>query len=285
MKPTSSTKLTVADVIAQRFITALENGTAPWHKPWKALSAYNGESRKAYRGVNRFTIAFFGTDNAYLTFNQVKARGGKITEGTKGLPIQFWSKVDAKKSKNGKEFMFARFYTVFPVNACNLPDFVRADKQIDFIPVEKAEALVKGATLCPITFGGDSAHFTPSKNTIGMPHQNTFASADKFYATLFHEIGHSLMSAEQRAKGTQSMSNAYGKEELVAELFASLCLNECGLLTETTFEHNASYLACWIKNLKADPSLISTASTEAFRRFEAFLGVKANEPVEAEAQA
>jgi antirestriction protein ArdC len=114
-----------------------------------------------------------------------------------------------------------------------------------------------------------------------MPSKESFKSVDKFYATIFHEIGHSLMPEAQRSLGSQGFgSEAYSKEELIAELFASLCLNHCGLLTDTTFDSNASYIACWLKTLKNDKSLISKASTEAFRRFKAF--TKVDEEAESE---
>jgi antirestriction protein ArdC len=277
------TKLSVADVIAERFITALEAGTAPWQKPWVSVLPQNAVRKTAYSGVNAFTLAFFGTDDYYLTFNQVKALGGKIEEGTKALPIQYWSKVDPKKSKNGKEFMFAKFYKVFPLNKCGLPEFPRANKVIKFTPVEQAENLLVN-NLVPTTFGGSSAYYMPSTHSIALPSKDSFRSVEKFYATIFHEIGHSLMPEAQRGLGSQGFgSEAYSKEELVAELFASLCLNHCGLLSETTFDHNASYIANWLKSLKNDKSLISKASTEAFRRFRAFVKVEATEAEESEA--
>jgi antirestriction protein ArdC len=277
------TKLSVSDVIAERFISALEAGTAPWQKPWVSVLPQNAVRKTAYSGVNAFTLAFFGTDDYYLTFNQVKALNGKIEEGTKSLPIQYWSKVDPKKSKNGKEFMFAKFYKVFPLNKCGLPEFPRANKVIKFTPSEQAENLLSN-NLVPVTFGGSSAHYTPALHTIAIPSKDSFRSVEKFYATIFHEIGHSLMPEAQRSLGSQGFgSEAYSKEELVAELFASLCLNHCGLLSDTTFEHNASYLANWLKALKNDKSLISKASTEAFRRFRAFVKVEATEAEESEA--
>lgn len=283
MSSLPTNKLSVADVIAERFISALEAGTAPWQKPWVSVLPQNAVRKTAYSGVNAFTLAFFGTDDYYLTFNQVKALKGKIEEGTKALPIQYWSKVESTKSKNGKDFMFAKFYKVFPLNKCGLPDFPRANKVIKFTPVEQAENLLAN-NLVPTTFGGSSAYYQPSTHSIAIPSKDSFRSVEKFYATIFHEIGHSLMPEAQRSIGSQGFgSEAYSKEELVAELFASLCLNHCGLLSDTTFEHNASYLANWLKALKNDKSLISKASTEAFRRFRAFVKVEATESEESEA--
>lgn len=267
-------KITVADVIADRFITSLKNGVAPWQKPWVSVSPQNGVSRKPYSGVNTFTLAFYGSDDYYLTFNQVKALGGQVEAGTRGLPITYFAAIeDKKKPLNAKgkadKFLFARYYTVFPVNKCNLPDFKRANKVITFTPVEAAEKLAARNTT-PVTFGGNSAHFNPRKKTIGMPRPEAFKSIEQYYATLFHEIGHSLMEGDNH--NTDMFSKEYAKEELVAELFASICLNETGLLATTAFDNSSAYIANWLTALSNDKTLIQKAASEAFKRWKRFSG-------------
>ena len=204
------------------------SGVAPWQKPWVSVDPQNGVSRKSYSGVNSFTLAFFGSDDYYLTFNQVKALGGTIEAGTKGLPIVFFAKVEDKKKPklaNGESdtFLLARYYTVFPVNKCGLPDFKRANRVINFVPVEEAERLA-GLNACPVSHGGSVAAYAPNSHKIEMPIKESFACVEQYYATLFHEIGHSL-----KERGTHSKSGfgsqEYAKEELVAELFSSICLN------------------------------------------------------------
>jgi antirestriction protein ArdC len=143
-------------------------------------------SKRAYTGVNAFIIGFFGTDDYYLTFNQIKALGGRLEEGTESLPIQFYTKLDPKKIKNfkpkngaligeTKPFFMARFYKVFPLNKCNLPDFKRATFTLDFKPIEQAEKLASRC-LTPVTFGGSSAFFKPSAKTINLPERSRFKS-------------------------------------------------------------------------------------------------------------
>ena len=267
------TKITVADVIADRFITSLQNGVAPWQKPWVSVSPQNGVSRKPYSGVNAFTLAFYGSDDYYLTFNQVKALGGQVEAGTRGLPITYFAAIEDKKKPmvNGKadKFLLARYYTVFPVNKCNLPDFKRANKVIAFTPVEAAEKLA-GLNKTPVTFGGNSAHFDPRKKSIGMPRPEAFKSIEQYYATLFHEIGHSLMEGDKH--NTDMFSKEYAKEELVAELFASICLNETGLLATTAFDNSSAYIANWLTALSNDKTLIQKAASEAFKRWKRFNG-------------
>ena len=105
-----------------------------------------------------------------------------------------------------------------------------------------------------------------------MPKREAFISVPNYYATLFHEIGHSLMPTEQRKSKSPFGSQDYAKEELVAELFASLCLQSCNLLEGVVFQNSASYLANWLKALKDDPSLIIKASREALKRYKTLVG-------------
>ena len=282
---TTTAKVTVADILAERFILALENGTIPWQKPWKSVSVQNAVSRKAYSGVNAFILGMFGSDNYYLTFNQIKAMGGTLEKGTKSMPVQFFSKIEASKSKDKKEFLLRRYYNVFPMNKVTLPEgkvFKRADKVITFTPDQSAERLASLSTT-PVTHGGSSAYFKPSTHTIGMPSKDSFKSVAHYYATLFHEIGHSL-----KEKGTHSTgfgSEPYAKEELVAELFSSLCLAECGLEAPEVTTNATAYVQNWLTALKGDKTLILSAAAEAFKRFTALTKVEEQAEVSEEVEA
>ena len=282
---TTPAKVTVADILADKFILALENGTIPWQKPWKSVSVQNAVSRKAYSGVNAFILGFFGSDNYYLTFNQIKALGGTLEKGTKSMPVQFFSKIDAAKSKDKKEFLLRRYYNVFPMNKVTLADgkvFKRMDKVISFTPDQSAERLASLSTT-PVTHGGSAAYFKPSSHTIGMPSKDSFKSVAHYYATLFHEIGHSL-----KEKGTHSTgfgSEPYAKEELVAELFSSLCLAECGLEAPEVTTNATAYVQNWLTALKGDKTLILSAASEAFKRFTALTKVEEQAEVSEEVEA
>jgi len=282
---TTTAKVTVADILAERFILALENGTIPWQKPWKSVSVQNAVSRKAYSGVNAFILGMFGSDNYYLTFNQIKAMGGTLEKGTKSMPVQFFSKIEASKSKDKKEFLLRRYYNVFPMNKVTLPEgkvFKRADKVITFTPDQSAERLASLSTT-PVTHGGSAAYFKPSTHTIGMPSKDSFKSVAHYYATLFHEIGHSL-----KEKGTHSTgfgSEPYAKEELVAELFSSLCLAECGLEAPEVTNNATAYVQNWLTALKNDKTLILSAAAEAFKRFTALTKVEEQAEVSEEVEA
>ena len=69
-----SSKPNSYDLITDRMIQALENGTCPWRKPWSACgNAINAVSGKRYRGVNVFMLAFNDyADPRWLTYKQAK---------------------------------------------------------------------------------------------------------------------------------------------------------------------------------------------------------------------
>jgi antirestriction protein ArdC len=48
----------VYSVITERIIEKLEQGTIPWHKPWRSIGApRNLVSKKSYRGINVWLLA------------------------------------------------------------------------------------------------------------------------------------------------------------------------------------------------------------------------------------
>lgn len=270
MKNTTAQKQTVADILASRFIESLRNGVAPWSKPWLASNPCNGVSKREYSGFNLFILGLFGEDDFFFTARQVKELGGTLP-ARKSLPIRYCMRKDKLNKDGTKEsYLVSRFYTVWAAKDCNIPadKWTRpSNKGCDFAPIEAAERLLNLNT-CPITYGGSSAHYTPALHTITLPVRDSFKSPAKFYAVAFHEIGHSLkQGCNEFGKGS------YAKEELVAELFASLCLNRCGLIGEEgLFDNSAAYLGSWLKALQDDSSLIVSAATEAARRFRKLVG-------------
>jgi antirestriction protein ArdC len=270
---TTTSKKSVADIIAEKFITSLEAGVAPWQKPWASINPQNGISRKGYSGVNFFNLALFAGDDYFVTYKQALALGGQVQKGAKGNPVLFWTKVESKKADE-KEFMISKFYTVFAVKDCGIPDFKRDNKRIDFVPVDEAEKLV-ALNRCPVVHGGASACYAPAYHKIQMPIKESFKTVAQYYATLFHEIGHSMMTSDSKIEAVKTgkyTDDGYAKEELVAELFASIALNQCGLISEVAFDNSTAYIANWLKHLKDDTKLVQRAGTEAFKRWNRYIG-------------
>ena len=68
---------TVNDLITERIMAMLEQGAAPWQKPWRVAAEMprNLVSGKAYRGVNVFLLHAMQYASPYwLTFKQAQGR-------------------------------------------------------------------------------------------------------------------------------------------------------------------------------------------------------------------
>ena len=267
--------------ITDRIVEALEAGTVPWRKPWKSLSGF-GPTRldggKEYQGVNTLLLSVAAFAGGYSsiywgTYKQISERGGQVRAKQKSTQIVF-AKTVVKKGKDGADdetFRMLRFYSVFNVEQADWPEGSKlpAEPQIteaDYVePIEKAERIVAGMPSAPrIQHGGDRAFYSPALDYIGMPPTAAFDSTEGYYATLFHEMGHSTGHAKRLDRGLTGAfaSHSYGREELVAEMTAAFLSADAGI-ADQTFDNSASYLASWIKTIKEDPKSIVWAAGRA----------------------
>lgn len=108
------------------------------------------------------------------------------------------------------------------------------------------------------------AFFSPFEDYINLPPIGAFESEAGYFGTLFHEATHwtGHEARLQRPHGVIFGDKVYAKEELIAEIGAAMIGAELGLAPVPSAEH-ASYLASWIKALKADPSILYEAAIEA----------------------
>jgi antirestriction protein ArdC len=103
-------------------------------------------------------------------------------------------------------------------------------------------------------------------DTITLPTIAQFKSADAYFATSFHECGHSSghnsrLDRPGIAEFDHFGSGKYGLEELTAEMTASFLCARTGIVGR--FDQSAAYVASWLKTIKGDPKLIVTAASAA----------------------
>jgi antirestriction protein ArdC len=82
----------VEEIITDRIIKLLEQGTAPWHCPWSSRGVLpkNAISQLDYHGINVVMLACAGYKNPYwLTFKQARDAKGTVKRGEHGLPVVF----------------------------------------------------------------------------------------------------------------------------------------------------------------------------------------------------
>ena len=80
-------------VITDRILALLEQGTVPWRQPWDSATGMprNLFSQRPYRGINVWLLTAMGYASPFwATFHQVKAVGGSVRKGARGVPVVFW---------------------------------------------------------------------------------------------------------------------------------------------------------------------------------------------------
>jgi antirestriction protein ArdC len=276
-------------VITDRVITLLEQGTIPWQKPWQGgqFMPRNLISLREYRGVNVFLLHAMMYESPYwLTFNQAKELGGNVRRGEKACPVVFWKWLDGKDETTGeaKRIPFLRYYSVFNVAQCEgIEAHVPKAEQTrpDHNPIEAGERIVSAMPRRPeIRHGLDRAFYSPSGDFVGIPSPEQFRNGQDYYSVLFHELthatGHESRLNRKGVGGTDGEWSAFGstpyaKEELVAEMGAAFLCGQAGIV-ERTIDNSAAYVQSWLARLKDDRRLVVHAAAQAQKAADFILG-------------
>jgi antirestriction protein ArdC len=222
----------------------------------------------------------------WLTYKQATDMGGSVKKGEHGTPIVFW-KIGKKTDSDGNErkTFILRYYTVFNASQCEGIKIPATSEKVEFNPITECEKVVDGYEDPPvIEHGGGSACYIPSRDIVRMPPKESFDSAEAYYATMFHELGHSTGAEKRldRSLSTGFGSHEYSFEELVAELSAAFLCAECGI-SPATIENSAAYIGSWLKKLKSEPEWIIKASGKAVKAADHILGRRERTESEQEA--
>ena len=93
---------------------------------------------------------------------------------------------------------------------------------------------------------------------------------------LIHSTGHrSRLRREQSDNPVRFGSESYSKEELIAELGASMLCGVSGIAPRT-LDNSVSYLKSWISRLRGDSRLIISAASAAQKASDFILGKSQN---------
>jgi antirestriction protein ArdC len=300
--------------ITDRMIAALENGTVPWRKPWTAAGGGRPRSmttREPYRGINVLLLATDAADKGYRspwwgTYNQIAQlsgmqrqagrRGGQywaspdgsprgVRKGEHGSQIVLWKKVPTAETDPGtgekttRDILLARLFTVFNAEqADGLPEtfLARTGQPADQLrePQQVLDHYLRHGGPKLRHVAGDRAYYNPADDTITLPERAQFRTPAGYYATAFHEAGHSTGHARRLAR--ESLTNfshdrrwgdeLYAKEELAAEMTSAMLQAETGI--DGQFSQSAAYVADWLTALNKDPNLVPHAAAQAQRACE-----------------
>lgn len=282
-------------VVAQTIINQLEQGTAPWRKEWVS-SGYVPKSlstKKPYTGINHWLLSFTAMANEFEspwwgTFKQVKAMGGSVRKGEKGSPVVLYKSIDSKVTEGEIEVerkaVIVTYFTVFNAEQVEWEDGApayekpkaRAHAEVILSAQKVVDGYYKREQDLIITYAGDRAFYSPSKDSITVPTPETFTSDEAFYATLFHEMGHSTghekrLNREGVIENHYFGSELYSEEELVAEFTSAFLSSETGI-APSTIDNSASYIASWLKALKNEPKMLVKAVARAQSASDYILG-------------
>jgi antirestriction protein ArdC len=274
-------------VVTDRIIAELEKGVRPWQRSWTAggpveFGAMQRPLRangKPYTGVN--TIALWCAAQArgfssryWFTFKGAKEAGGSVRKGAKSELAFFVGQhtvtdTDASGEESERSVNFLRAYCVFNADECDGLPAKYYDATAPIAPAVGRDAHTDAfvaATGAQISHGGDKAYYQPSTDAIRMPAFQQFDRPESYYATLLHELAHWTGADTRLARGfglsKRFGDDHYAAEELIAELAAAFLCADLGLSDAPRPDH-ASYLASWLRVLKADNKAIFKAASLA----------------------
>ena len=292
--------------MTEQVIKALEQGTAPWQRPWSGeCFPQNAISRRYYSGANVIALSMMGlkldggADPRWLTYKQAVAKGWNVKKGEHGTRVSFWKNLavtlkDEDESpildKDGnpmmKNILMEKLFTVFHASQIEgIPPYM--PRAVNTVEVNgKAERIVSDSG-AEIRYGGGQAFYRHSEDFVQLPKTEFFEDTAGYYATLLHELVHwtGHESRLHRTLGSVMGSPEYAREELVAEMGSMFLSAETDIRqTPEHFANHAAYVESWISILRGDPNALFKAASDANKAAEFLLMKERARDREKEAQ-
>lgn len=300
----TTNKFSVYEKVTNRIIQELEKGIIPWEKPWSGGfdGAFNRFSGNTYSLINQCLLNHTGEYGSYLQWKQlaekmhpekVKANEwpGGVKKGAEKEFVVFW-KITKKKEtdpKTGEEvektIPVLRYFEVFHISQVQIEGLepLTKEERKALNPVEEAEDIISNY----LTRSGvkmtrelsNKAYYAPYSDSVVVPLLNQFKEVGEAYSTYFHELTHSTGHKTRLDRfGSNPADNLFGsesysKEELVAEMGSAFILNYLGIETDHSFRNSSAYIQGWLKALKNDTRLITSASSKAEKAVKLILNL------------
>lgn len=267
--------------VTDRIVELLNQGVCPWRKAWFSNPAINYVTRKPYSLLNQFLLNRGGE---WLTFNQIRERGGHLRAGSKGGMVVFFKFVEKEDAETGERtrYPILKYYHVYHLDDCEgIESKIESPSGQVLNPVFACDSAVAeyisrdGVTIEYDDFG-NRAYYSPASDKVVVPGINRYRSVNEYYATLFHELVHSTGAESRLNRGLVGYSEHnrenYSREELVAEIGANMLLARFGLDDNSTTENNAAYIAGWLRALQNDNHMIVVCASQSEKAVKYFLG-------------
>jgi antirestriction protein ArdC len=283
--------------VTDRILKLMEEGVAPWQKPWNAGMEMprNPVTGKNYRGGNAMNLLVEAMDAGYddprwLTYKQAEKAGYQVRKGEKSTQVEFWefppqdgkAKSEDTKAKSDdkdddKRRPVHRIYNVFNATQMDGVEPHKPQVRETWEVVQSAEDILKasGATIRHDQV--DKAYFSRSKDTIHMPKKASFPSSEAYYGTALHELGHwtghpSRLNRDTLTDIKKFGDLSYAREELRAELTSVFLAAERGIPHDE--KNHAAYVKSWSQALKEDKNEIFKAARDASKATDFLLALE-----------
>ena len=304
---------TAEEKLCTELVALLQSGTNPWRKEWKQSQASNGRHRNLltgahYRGSNPAVLQMYAACRGFalplwLGMGQAKAQGWFPRKGSKGCYVlRPQLNQRALEGEDGKPLLqpngepsITAWVSYKPACVFNVSDLVGGDEAsqqaleaaiatatgaVEIKPepelIAAAESVL-GAWPVETAWAGDRAFYTPSADRITLPLRHLFDAPAALYATWAHEAAHSTghSSRLNRDMANPFGSDAYAREELVAELAAFLICSRLDI--PSSAENHAAYLGSWAKVIGEGPKVLFKALSDATKAANAICGPEVTE--------
>lgn len=266
-----------AEVTAD-IICMLEEGAAPWQRPWETGDAgrmpFNPTTNKPYRGGNVLALMIAGmhkgyTDPRWMTYRQAAEKGWQVRKGEKASQVEYWEAKpggkDADDEDEKRPRLVHRVYSVFNAQQIDGIAPIVIKPREPWQVCETAERII-ATSGADIRYGGDRAYYRKDTDHVQLPPRECFADAPGFYGTASHELIHWTGGEKRLNRPTLIQSKSFGdesyaREELRAEIGSMMLAAELGIPHDPS--QHAAYVKSWIAALKDDKNEIFRAAADA----------------------
>lgn len=299
----------IYEIITEKILNRIEQAEKEkvhfyWIKPWTGGCKWSESfgTRKPYAGINQMIL-----DNGeYLTYNMIcdykktlpeeQAEKVKIKKGSHKQPVFYYGckdKTDAdgnvvkKTLPDGTEetekTFFVRYFSAYHIEDIEGVESRYPAQHFDHTPDENAKRLdeyirayvrAEGITMEYVK-NGSRCFYRPSDHFVRVPEAEGFKSLYQFYSSSMHELIHSSSKGLKRELGKGFGTTQYCKEELVAQVGASMALNIFGIVPDNLddFDNDIAYIKNWSDYLKNNKREILIASSQAEKAVKYFIEV------------
>lgn len=275
-------KKTVYEIAKERILKRLQEAEESgkcfrWVKPWTGGIKYpcSYEHSTPYRGVNAILL----DAGEYITRKKIfdlqkKNPDIRLKKDAESFPVFFFSfpektekEDDEKKSKSRPIFRYYRVYHISDVENLESKFSLDLVEHTITAATQLADSCIKdycqreGIKMKTVV-GGMNACYNTSSHCIRLPDKGQFKSLYEYYSTCFHELVHSTGIKLNRDMSGMFGDTKYAREELVAEIGASMLCSWFQIMDDSVLTNNIAYIQGWssyIKEEKAN-SIINAAS-------------------------